>query len=68
MTPKYRIFFEFQGPDGEDEVEAESLDEANNIAKEMALERLSYGADELCPDCGAVIVPGCKCDECGINE
>lgn len=66
--PKFRIFSEYQGPDFEEEIEADNLDDAYLIAKEQALERLSYGADELCETCKAVIVPGCKCDECEAEE
>ena len=47
---RFKIFIDFDGPAIEDDIEAETLEEATEIAKEMAMDRLSYGAEEISDD------------------
>ena len=46
---RFKIFIDFEGDAFEDEIEAETLEEATEIAREIATERLEYGAEEI-PD------------------
>ena len=45
--PKFKIGWSFDGDDYDDIIEEHSLEEAEQIVKEMALERVCYWAEEI---------------------
>ena len=50
MTKWFKIFIQFEGDDFEGEIEAETLEEAEEVVRDEALDRLSYGAEEVLPE------------------
>ena len=46
---RFKIFIDFEGDAFEDEIEAETLEEAEEVVRDEAMDRLSYGAEEI-PD------------------
>ena len=66
--PKFLMSYRFDGDDHQQVDEFASLAEAEAAIREMALERLTYSASELCSRCSGLLIPGSPCEACAEVE
>lgn len=65
-TKLFNIFYEFDGPGGNEVETFDTLEDAEHAAQTMANERLSHGAIPTCELCEKteILAEHTHCDEC----